>query len=177
METSSFLHHSGLFAATAAALGMGWIVALSSALAQGGLLFAPTSLLPAASRISPAKLKQFFSITALRGLMSLLPATWLPMLVSVACPATGSRSDPHVALREWRSRFCCRRVFEMAWKSALVLLVWSVLDYLFERRHFSSELKMSRQEVADEYKETEGNPIIKGRIRRLQRQAPPQDAR
>ena len=66
--------------------------------------------------------------------------------------------------------FAASRVFEIAWKSALVLLVWSVLDYLFERRHFSSELKMSRQEVADEYKETEGNPIIKGRIRRLQRQ-------
>ena len=49
-----FYNHSGLFAATAAALGMGWIVALSSALAQGGLVFAPTSLLPAASRISPA---------------------------------------------------------------------------------------------------------------------------
>src|SRR6266849_5165165 len=66
--------------------------------------------------------------------------------------------------------FAAGRVFEVAWKSALVLLLWAVLDYLFERRHLSTELKMSRQEVADEYKESEGNPVIKGRIRRLQRQ-------
>src|SRR6266851_4704658 len=131
-----FLSHYGLFVATAAALGMGWIAALASALAQGGLVFAPTSLLPTASRISPAaKLGQLFSIAALRGLIkSLLPAA------------------------------------VVAWKSALVLLLWAVLDYLFERQHLSSELKMSRQEMADEYKESEGNPIIKGRIRRLQRQ-------
>src|SRR5216683_4523084 len=56
-----FPGHSGLFVATVSALGLGWIVALSSALAQGGLVFAPTSLLPAASRISPAaKMKQLF---------------------------------------------------------------------------------------------------------------------
>ena len=66
--------------------------------------------------------------------------------------------------------FAASRVFEVAWKSALVLIVWAVLDYLFERQHLSSELKMSRQELVDEYKETEGNPVIKGRIRRLQRQ-------
>ena len=66
--------------------------------------------------------------------------------------------------------FAGGRIFEVAWKSALVLLGWALLDYLFERQHLSSELKMSRQELADEYKETEGNPVIKGRIRRLQRQ-------
>jgi flagellar biosynthetic protein FlhB len=66
--------------------------------------------------------------------------------------------------------FTSGRIFEVAWKSALVLLIWAMLDYLFERQHLSSQLKMSRQEVVDEYKESEGNPIIKGRIRRLQRQ-------
>src|SRR5208282_1073761 len=161
-----FLTHSGLFVATGAALALGWIVALSSALAQGGLVFAPTSLLPNASRISPAaKLKQLFSITALRGLMkSLLPAIgclrrdWLLLM---ALPARSSRG---------MLGYAAGLIFEVAWKSALVLLIWSVLDYLFERRHLSSELKMSRQEMKDEYKETEGNPVIKGRIRRLQRQ-------
>ena len=167
------LAHSGLFTATLAALGLGWTVALASALAQGGLVFAPTSLLPAASRISPAaKLGQLFSVTALRGLMkSLLPAAAVAYL-AVGCLR---RDWPALmALSTLSSRgmlgFATARVFEVAWKSALVLLVWSAADYLFERRHLSSELKMSRQELVDEYKETEGNPIIKGRIRRLQRQ-------
>jgi len=168
-----FLAHSGLFAATAAALGLGWIVALSSALAQGGLVFAPSSLLPTGSRISPgAKLRQLFSISAVRGLgKSLLPAAALAYLAVVCL-----RRD-WLALMVLPGRtsrgvlgFAVERVFEVAWKSALVLFVWSVLDYLFERRHLENELKMSRQELVDEYKETEGNPIIKSRIRRLQRQ-------
>ncbi len=167
------LGHPGLFVATLAALGMGWVVALSSALAQGGFVFAPASLMPSASRISPAaKLKQLFSITALRGLIkSLLPAT------AVAWIASGCLRRDWVALMALPSLssrgmlgFAVERIFEVAWKSALVLLVWSVLDYFFERQHLSSELKMSRQELADEYKESEGNPVIKGRIRRLQRQ-------
>src|SRR5208283_3228252 len=168
-----FLTHSGLFLATGAALALGWTVALASAVAQGGLVFAPTSLLPTASRISPAaKLKQLFSITALRGLIkSLLPVTAVTW-VAVGC----LRRDWSLlmALPALSSRgmlgFAAGRIFEVAWKSALVLLIWSVLDYLFERQHLSSELKMSRQELVDEYKETEGNPVIKGRIRRLRRQ-------
>ncbi len=170
---SPVLTHSGLFVATAAALGLGWTVALASALAQGGLVFAPTSLLPTASRISPAaKLKQLFSITALRGLIkSLLPVTAVTW-VAVGCLR---RDWPLLMALPGRSSrgmlgFAAGRIFEVAWKSALVLLIWSVLDYLFERQHLSSELKMSRQEMKDEYKETEGNPVIKGRIRRLQRQ-------
>jgi len=168
-----FLSHSGLFVATAAALGMGWIAALASALAQGGLVFAPTSLLPTASRISPAaKLGQLFSIAALRGLIkSLLPAAVVAYL-AVGCLRRDWTALIVLPGRSARGMlgFAAGRVFEVAWKSALVLLLWAVLDYLFERQHLSSELKMSRQEMADEYKESEGNPIIKGRIRRLQRQ-------
>jgi len=165
--------HSGVFIATGAALALGWVVALASAVAQGGLVFAPTSLLPAASRMSPAaKLGQLFSVTALRGLMkSMLPAAAVTYL-AVGC--LGRDWPLLMALSARSSRgmlgFAAGRIFEVAWKSALVLLIWSVLDYLFERQHLSSELKMSRQEMKDEYKETEGNPIIKGRIRRLQRQ-------
>jgi flagellar biosynthetic protein FlhB len=174
MDTpSAIFTHSGLFIATGAALALGWVVALASALAQGGLVFAPTSVLPTASRMSPAaKLGQLFSITALRGLMkSLLPAAAITYLAVgclrrdwprlIALPARSSRST---------LGFAAGRIFEVAWKSALVLLIWALLDYLFERQHLSSELKMSRQEMKDEYKETEGNPVIKGRIRRLQRQ-------
>jgi len=167
------LNHFGLFAATAAALGLGWTVALASALAQGGLVFAPASLMPTASRISPgAKLGQLFSVTALRGLIkSLLPAAAIAYL-GAACLR---RDWPALMLLSARSSrgvlsFAASRIFEVAWKSALVLFVWAVLDYLFERQHLSSELKMSRQEVADEYKESEGNPIIKARIRRLRNQ-------
>ncbi len=174
IDTPALIYnHSGLFAATLAALGLGWTVALASALAQGGLVFAPTALLPAGSRISPAaRMKQLFSITALRGLIkSLLPATAVTYL-AVGCLRRDWPLLMALSARSSRGTlgFAAGLIFEIAWKAALVLLVWSVLDYLFERQHLSSELKMSRQELVDEYKETEGNPVIKGRIRRLQRQ-------
>lgn len=168
-----FAAHAGMFTAITAALGLGWVVAVSSSLAQGGLVLAPSSLLPSASRISPgAKLKQIFSSAALRGLLkSLLPAAavgyvavvclqrdWLALL---SLPGRSS----HTVLG-----FAADRLFEVAWKASLVLLAWAVIDYVFERRHLESELRMSRQELIDEYKETEGNPTVKARIRRLQRQ-------
>lgn len=174
MDSLSLLTtHARLLGGVAAALGLSWVVALSSALAQGGLVFAPASLLPTLSRVSPAaRLQQLFSITALRSLLkSLLPAS------VVVCVAFSCLRRDWVSLLTLSGRnargvagFTADRVFEMAWKSALALLLWAVLDYLFERRHLESELKMSRQELVDEYKETEGNPVIKARVRRLQRQ-------
>ena len=175
METMSpFTGHARLFVATGAALGLGWIAALGAAVAQGGLVFAPASLLPTLSRISPAaRLRQLFSIGALRSLLkSLLPAGAV-VYIGVGCLRRDWTSLLVLSARNARgvASFTGGRVFEMAWKSALVLLLWSFLDYVFERRRLENDLKMSRQELRDEYKETVGNPIIKSRIRRLQRAA------
>jgi flagellar biosynthesis protein FlhB len=170
---SPFLMHASLFTATALALALGWLVALASAVAQGGLVFAPASLLPTLSRISPAsRARQLFSVTALRSfLKSALPGTAV-IYVAYMCLCRDWGALINLSSRNVHglASFTASRVFEMGWKSAIVLLLWAFLDYLFERRHFEGELKMSRQELIDEYKETEGNPQIKSRIRRLQRQ-------
>jgi flagellar biosynthetic protein FlhB len=62
-------------------------------------------------------------------------------------------------------------MFEVAWKGSLVLLAWAGADYFLERQRHENDLKMSKQEQKDEFKETEGHPAIKQRIRRLQRQS------
>jgi flagellar biosynthetic protein FlhB len=54
--------------------------------------------------------------------------------------------------------------------TAWIMLAWSLVDYLVEWRQWESRLKMSKQEMREEFKETEGNPQMKGRIRSLQRQ-------
>jgi flagellar biosynthetic protein FlhB len=59
--------------------------------------------------------------------------------------------------------------FEMTWKSGLVLLAWSVVDYMLTLQKMNSDMKMTKQEVRQEYKETDGNPLIKSRIRQIQR--------
>ncbi len=55
------------------------------------------------------------------------------------------------------------------WKAALLFLVIGCLDFLrVHRRHLKS-LRMSKQEIREELKETEGNPVLKARVRRIQR--------
>lgn len=61
-------------------------------------------------------------------------------------------------------------VYDLAWDTALALIVVSAVHYYFQRQRFARDLRMTKQEVRDEYKQLEGNPIIKGRIRRLQMQ-------
>jgi flagellar biosynthetic protein FlhB len=60
-------------------------------------------------------------------------------------------------------------VLELTWKSGLVLVAWSAVDYVLTLKKMDSDMKMTKQEVRQEYKETDGNPVIKSRIRQLQR--------
>ena len=58
---------------------------------------------------------------------------------------------------------------QLLWKAAGVFLVFGVIDLVRQRRRYNQELRMSRQELRDEAKESEGDPQIKQRIRRLRR--------
>ncbi len=155
------------------AIAMGFLAALLAAVAQGGLVFSPSALQPNLARFSPVEhMRQMFSIAAAgRMLKSLLPGgaiawiAWSMMARDWRSFAAGLYIRP-----AGTTGFVFGRIFEIAWKSALVLLAWSAADYLIERQKLSGDLRMSRQEVRDEYKETEGNPAIKNRIRRLRRQ-------
>jgi flagellar biosynthetic protein FlhB len=61
-------------------------------------------------------------------------------------------------------------VYGLLLAAAWLLFGWSAIDYLVEWQSRESRLKMSRQDMREEFKETEGNPQIRGRIRNLQRQ-------
>lgn len=52
----------------------------------------------------------------------------------------------------------------------LTFFVIALLDYLFERWRFERFLRMSKEELKEEYKETEGDPLIKARIKSIQRE-------
>jgi flagellar biosynthetic protein FlhB len=60
--------------------------------------------------------------------------------------------------------------YDLLVNTAWIMLAWSLVDYVVEWRQWESRLKMSKQEMREEYKEMEGNPQMKGRIRSLQRQ-------
>jgi len=57
----------------------------------------------------------------------------------------------------------------LLWKASLVFIVFGAVDLLRQKRRYQSDLKMSKQDIRDEFKEVEGNPLMKQRIRRIRR--------
>lgn len=62
-------------------------------------------------------------------------------------------------------------VLDAGLKISLVYLVLGLADWFYQKHKFKEEMKMTKQEVKDEYKNTEGNPEIKGRQRSRMREA------
>jgi flagellar biosynthesis protein FlhB len=60
-------------------------------------------------------------------------------------------------------------VMELLWKGAALFLLFGFVDFFRQKRKFSKQMRMSKQDIRDEVKEAEGNPQTKMRIRRLQR--------
>jgi flagellar biosynthetic protein FlhB len=152
---------------------LSWLIAAGGVLAQGGLVLAPTALSLHPGKLNPASnLGRLFSLAALRALLkSLLPAAYLLYLgitlissewdkILRSCFLTPSAS----------STWLFALAYGLVWKSGLVFSVWFLVDYLLERLSFERQLRMSRQEIREEAKETEGHPMIRSRLRRLQRQ-------
>ncbi len=66
---------------------------------------------------------------------------------------------------------CGSVIINAGFKISLVYFVVGVADFAYQRHRFNEEMKMTKQEVKDEYKNTEGNPEIKGRQRQRMREA------
>lgn len=154
-------------------LALVWVLAVASSVAQGGFVFAADALAPNPERLSPArKLGQMFSLSGLApAAKSLIPFS---VLLYLGVGILARDWDSLLAANQMPvgaiASFAYQRAFEICWKSTLVLLLWSGIDYLLQRQKLSHDLRMSKQELRDEYKETDGNPSVKARLRRLQRQ-------
>ena len=59
----------------------------------------------------------------------------------------------------------------LMWRAVALFIVFGAVDLARQLRKYNSEMKMSKEELKEEYKQMEGNPQIKMRIRRLQRDA------
>ena len=151
-----------LAATAAAALGAG-------ILQTGGVNFYVGAVGFKLDRVNPvSNLKNLFSLRAAARLAkSLIPASFLAVF-AVQRIARQLTLPPFSVTRLERLG---SDVYGLLLVAAWLLFAWSAIDYLVEWQSRESRLKMSREDLRDEYKETEGNPQIRGRIRNLQRQA------
>ena len=66
---------------------------------------------------------------------------------------------------------CGNVIINAGFKISLVYLVVGIADFVYQKHRFNEDMKMTKQELKDEYKNTEGNPEIKGRQRQRMREA------
>jgi flagellar biosynthetic protein FlhB len=148
-------------AVAAASLGAG-------ILQTGGLNFTATAIGFKPERINPiANVRNLFSLRAASRLAkSLIPAT----LLAVFAEQRISRQLTLPPFSLSRIEQLGSDVYGLLLAAAWLLFGWSAIDYLVEWRSRESRLRMSRDDLRDEMKETEGSPQTRSRIRSLQRQ-------
>lgn len=61
-------------------------------------------------------------------------------------------------------------LLEIGFKTSIVLIILALFDYIYQKFDFEKSIRMSKQDIKDEYKKTEGDPLIKGKIKERQRQ-------
>ncbi len=145
------------------------VAALAAGIAQtGGVSMHPSAIAWKPERINPiANIKNLFSLRAAARLgKSLVPASFLA--VFAVQRIAHQLSIPPFSTE--RLEVLGKDIYGMLLAAAWLLFGWALIDYLVEWQSRESRLKMSRQDLRDEYKETEGSPQIRGRIRNLQRQ-------
>jgi flagellar biosynthetic protein FlhB len=148
-------------AVAAASLGVGVMQTGGISFYAGAVGFKP-------DRINPvSNLKNLFSLRAAARLAkSLLPAA----LLAVFAVERIGRQLTLPPFSTARLELLGSDVYGLLLAAAWLLFGWSAIDYLVEWQSRESRLKMSREDMRDEMKRTEGNPQIRSRIRNLQRQ-------
>ena len=146
-------------------------VVLATQFAVGGINFAPKATNFRGSKINPISgLKRMFSLKSLVELGKNLLKVFLLVTSSVVVlyylmPGILRITDGSLkaGLEHIQNSFPI-----LVGALLLGLLVIAVLDYFYQRYEHITSLRMTKQEVKDEYKQTEGSPEVRAKIRRLQ---------
>lgn len=145
------------------------VVGVAGALAQGGFYLATKSIKPKLSKLDPIKgAKRIFGIQALwEGVKVLVKSALVAGLVWGAVrglmPLLGGLVPIPVVL-EAVSRDAAALIRNVA----LAGLVMAAADYAMQRRRVGKQTRMSKEEVKQEYKQSEGDPMVKAAIRARQ---------
>ena len=149
------------------------LVAVIVTMAQTKMLFSTKAFAPKFSRINPLNgIKKMFSIRAIVELLKSLlkivvllymvytvlidEVTTLPMLINMTPVSAINRTG--------------EIIMDVVLKSGIAFVFLAAADYLYQWWDYEKNMKMSKQEIKDEYKQIEGNPQIKGRQRNIAQQ-------
>ncbi|MFZ0132711.1 MAG: flagellar biosynthesis protein FlhB [Desulfobacterales bacterium] len=141
---------------------------------QSGFLISTEALAPKWSKLNPVSgMKRLFSLRSLVELFKsivkiLFVATVAYLMVKQELdllPSLMRQSVPDIFV------FAARVAFKICLNVCLALILLTILDYAYQRWEHEKSLKMTKQEIKDENKQTEGDPKVKARIRSIQMEA------
>ncbi len=141
--------------------------------AQVGFLFTFDTLKPQFSRINPINgLKRIFSM---QGLVNLLKSILKVVAIAyVTYTYLNGKTHAVISLMDMEltqiALFIGTTTIDLAIRICVVLIVLGIFDFGYQWWEYEKEMRMTKQEVKEEYKQVEGNPEIKGKIRQKQRQ-------
>ena len=150
-----------------------FIIALAANVSQFGFLISFEPMKPNISKISP--IKGFKRIFSKRTLFELIKAVFKIGVISYILYSSVQKVFNEIFMTplmdmETYFAFAASTAFKLAMKIVIAFVVFSIIDYLYQRYDYEDNLKMSKQEVKDELKQMEGDPFVKARIRNIQRE-------
>ena len=156
------------------------VVVLATQFAVGGINFAPKALSFKSNRINPLSgLKRMFSLKSLVELGKALLKVGLLFASAIGViyyllPQILRITDGNLktGLELTQSSFPL-----LIGALLICLLIIAAIDYFYQRYEHIKSLRMTKQEVKDEYKQTEGSPEVRAKIRRLQMESATKSAK
>jgi flagellar biosynthetic protein FlhB len=149
------------------------VLSIGSNVLQGGFVFSSETLKFKFNQLNPASgIKRLFSKNSLMQLAKSLVMVIVVSIISYQVVSKYIPIYPRLVLMDanqllyWTATIS----YEIFIRVAVLLVILAIADYCFQKYQLHEQLKMSKQEVKDEHKEVEGDPMIKGRIRRMQRE-------
>ncbi|MDE3016888.1 MAG: flagellar biosynthesis protein FlhB [Pseudomonadota bacterium] len=157
-------------AAIALPLAGAIIATLTASLLQHGFVLSNEPIMPQFSRISPlAGIKRLFSARSLmefvKGILKIL-LVGLIAFIAVYPETAHIRQLPGSSAQAMLA-FLAMLAMRMTTGVAVAMFFIAIFDLLFQRYQYAKSLRMSRQEIKDEFKQSEGDPMVKQRLRRL----------
>jgi flagellar biosynthetic protein FlhB len=152
---------------------VGVVASLAMNLAQVGFMASLKPITPDLNRLNPfAGLTQIFSLRG--GMMMVKALAKMAIVGGIAYITIRNGYAVLVSLAGLTIAGMLASVGALIWRLAIrvaiALFVFSLFDYLYMRWDFERSIRMTKEEVKQEYKQTEGDPLLRARIRARQRQ-------
>ncbi|MFV9567475.1 flagellar biosynthesis protein FlhB [Thermoanaerobacter mathranii] len=150
-----------------------FVVSLVSTYLQVGFVFTTEPLAFKLERLNPVEgFKRIFSKRALVELAKSIAKVVVLFYIMYSFLASQYKGIPMLLDMSVQDilKYALNILLGITIRIGIVLIVLGALDYFFQWREYEVSLKMSKEDIKEEFKETEGNPQIKAEIRRKQRQ-------